>query len=259
MIEAAFETLDFDKELVVWVSGGRDSTAMALALYEHLQKNKVSADVQLITTRTWYNKLENMETLSKLSSYTGFSHKYIFYRGTGEFRAGKIMNMSFKMIPRALEAKLFEGCSSYKKYFLCCKLLKHKPGRDYLKSIPVGSVINFLGFKRADKAVHRKARLNELRERGTYFRNLSEFYGRIYFYPLRDAENSDIDSILKRNGFEHISSSGCRICPNFLISDWAKKDPESDIMSKRAADKLGVAPRPQNQHGLIEYCSEVAQ
>ena len=257
-IDYGFETLDFDKRLILWISGGRDSTAMTLALFDYLQKTKIKANVHLITTRTWYNKLENMETVAKLSSYTGFPHKYIFYQGKGEFRAGKIMNMSFKTIPRALEAKLFEGCNSYKKYFLCCKLLKHKPGRDYLKSVPVGSVINFLGFKKADKAIHRKWRLNEIREKGTFFRNLSEFYGHIYFYPLRDAEVEDIDSILERHGFKHISSSGCRICPNFLISDWAKKDPASDVLSKRAAEKLGVVPRPANQHSLSEFI-EVTQ
>ena len=97
-MDFGFETLDFKKQLILWVSGGRDSTAMALALYQYIQTTKIEANVLLITTRTWYNKLDNMETVAKLSSYTGFPHKYIFYKGTGNLRAGKIMNMSFKTI-----------------------------------------------------------------------------------------------------------------------------------------------------------------
>ncbi len=252
-LDFGFETLDFKKQLILWVSGGRDSTAMALALYEYIQTTKIEANVLLITTRTWYNKLDNMKTVAKLSSYTGFPHKYIFYKGTGNLRAGKIMNMSFKTIPRALEAKMYEGCNSYKKYFLCCKLLKHKPSRDYLKEIPVGSVVNFLGFKKADKAIHRKARMNELRKWDTFFRNLTEFKGHLYFYPLRDAEEVDIVTLLKKHGFNDISSSGCRICPIFLISDWSKKDPDSHEKSKRVAEKLGVDPRPEKQTGLKEF------
>ena len=253
MKDFGFQTLDFDKQLILWVSGGRDSTAMALALFEYIQKNKITPNVLLITTRTWYNKLENMETVAKLSSYTGFKHKYIYYQGTGNLRAGKIMNMSFKTIPRALEAKIHEGCLSYKKYFLCCKLLKHKPAKDYLKNIPVGTVINFIGFKKADKAIHRKGRMNELRKWDTFFRNLTEFYDHSYFYPLRDVEAVDIVDILTKHGFENISSSGCRICPNFLISDWSKKDPDSDKKSKHVADKLGVDSRPEKQTGIKEF------
>ena len=252
-IDFGFQTLDFDKQLILWISGGRDSTAMTLALYEYIQKTKITANVLLITTRTWYNKLENMETVKKLSAYTGFTHKYIFYKGTGNLRAGKIMNMSFKTIPRALEAKMYEGCSSYKKYFLCCKLLKHKPAKDYLKNIPVGLVINFIGFKKADKAIHRKWRMNELREWDTFFRNLTEFYEHQYFYPLRDVEEVDIVNLLKNHDFNDISSSGCRICPNFIISDWSKKDPDSHEKSKRVAEKLGVDRRPENQTSIKEF------
>ena len=250
MVDFGFGTLDLDKKLLLWVSGGRDSTAMALALFDYLQQTKKKANVLLLTTYTYYNKLENLAVVDRLAEYTGFPSERVYYKG--EIRAGKILNISFKTIPRAIRGKQ-EGCKSIKKYFLCCKALKHKPAKKYLKDIPVDSVINFLGFAKADKASHRGWRLSQIRDSSTFYRHLTEFYGHAYFYPLRDAEQDNIDAILDKHGFGDISSSGCRICPLFLIQDWAKKDPDSDKKSKRVAVKLGVDPRPDNQASVMEF------
>ena len=248
--ENAFLDFDFDKTLILSVSGGRDSTAMALALWDFTTLYPRDYDIRLLYETTGFNKSEATRTVKRLAEDTGWPLDIVKYQGPR--RPIDILKESFYAIPKALKIIEEGGKKTYKKVFACCNWLKKKPANDYIKSLDRDKVIIALGFKAGDKALHRIYRLKQLREWNTYFRTKANGY--TYFYPLRDAQESTIERILRRFGYGEVKSSGCAICPIFCVAKWHKKDPETDIRSRIYARRLGIDFPNHEQLTIRESC-----
>ena len=248
--ELAFKSADPSKILILSVSGGRDSTAMALSLWDFITKYPDDYNIRLLFETTGFNKVKSVHIVHRLAKMTGWPLDIVRYQGP--LKPLAILKESFYAIPKALEILQLDKNRSYKKVFKCCKLLKKKPAENHIKTFDRNKVIIALGFKDGDRARHRKYRLGQLREWDTFFR--TKVNGYTYFYPLRDCQERDIKKILKSFGFDNIESSGCSKCPIFCIAKWDKKDPEASIRSKRYAKQLGISFPNDEQTEIRDYC-----
>ena len=228
------------------VSGGKDSTAMVLQAF------KEGKEGELIYGDTRLNSPYSTETVKRLAKYTGWNLHTIRYEG--EESPITVLKDSFRKIPDAIEAMKRVG--QYRRnMFPCCQILKHKPMNDYIKSLGEEDVCLVLGLKGSDGAVHRRYRMRELREKGTFYRR--HVTGILYYYPLRDATQEDVAAILQEHGFQDTKSSGCGICPIFcLFESWRKKDPDAWRRSVQFADRLGIAHAASGQTFLTHLCME---
>ena len=252
-MKPCFDTLDFEKTIYCLVSGGRDSTAMVLDLWDFCHFHQIEPDIRLLFGDTRLNLAKSRKTLERLEQKTGFPLVVVEYEG--DKKPIEILHESFEKIPKAIELKDHEG-ATYKKVFPCCDLLKKRPMKEYFKTLDPNDIILVLGIKQGDKALHRKYRLNQLRDADTYYRKHKN-NGLLYYYPLRDCDNTDIESVLRRHDFEDVESSGCSICPIFCVADWKKKDPDTHRRSVAMAQRLGIDPRAENQLPLSIFCGEI--
>ena len=226
-------------------SGGRDSTAMIL------EAHKVGVVGTMVLGDTGFNSSKAIKVLERLSDLTGFS--LLRVKNTwSERKPIEILRESFRAIPEALE--LAKKRKSYKRVFRCCDELKKEPMKAFFKKLESDSVL-VLGIKGGDLALHRRYRMRELRDRGTFYR-LNKKTGLLYYYPLRDCEESDIDAVLEEFGFRDIASSGCQLCPISCVADWQKKDPVVWLRSVRYARHLGIDFPEGNQTELMDFCTD---
>ena len=116
-----------------------------------------------------------------------------------------------------------------------------------------------LGLKGFDGAINRFYWMCKLREKGVLYRRHRR-NGMLYYYPLRDLRDRDITAILAEWGMEHIKSSGCRLCPIFVMfPSWRRKDPETWARSVAFARKLGVDCDILHQTELEVYVEEARE
>jgi 3'-phosphoadenosine 5'-phosphosulfate sulfotransferase (PAPS reductase)/FAD synthetase len=203
---------------------------------------------------TRINRPKGREVVQRISEKTGWP--LVVARYDGDETAIAILHKSFRLIPKMIERAQMLN-KSYKTLFPCCSILKKKPMSDYIKTLTGKDVVLLLGLKGGDQALHRKYRMAQLRDQGTYYRLHSKNHI-LYYYPLRDCHQPDIERILKRFGFGDVQSSGCAICPIFCVADWRKKDPDTWHRSILMAKSLGIPLRAENQLGLEALCmSEV--
>ena len=256
-MDPSFETLDFDKKIILCVSGGKDSTAMALSLWDHCLFHQIDADISLLFGDTRINRSKGRETIKQLAEKTGWPIHTARYEG----KPLQVLHDSFRIIPKAIEQAQGHangGPKSYKTLFPCCAILKKKPMDNYIKSLQGQEVILLLGLKGGDAALHRKYRMGQLREWNTFYRRHKK-NGILYYYPLRDCQQSDIERVLKNYGFEDVESSGCSICPIFCVADWKHKDPDTWRRSMAMSERLGIPIRAENQLGIEGFCTGGAQ
>ena len=251
MNEPFFDDLDFEKSIYCLVSGGRDSTAMVLGLWDHCHFHGLEPDIRLVFGDTRVNMGSSRKTLEDLEKLT--KYPVITVRYEGKTKVMEILNASFRNIPKAIEMKDHTG-GTYKKLFPCCDLLKKRPMKEYFCTLDTDDIILLLGIKKGDKALHRKYRLNQLRESDTYYRR-HKSNNLLYYYPLRDLLDADIDGVLKRHSFLETHSSGCTMCPIFCVADWENKDPETHTRSMNKAKDLGIDIRAENQLSLEPFCT----
>lgn len=250
MMEPNFETLNFSKGIIVLASGGRDSSAMALSLADYVKEQGLDPNIRLLFGDTHLNRAKARQTIIKLQEVTGFPLDTAKYQG--ERRVIDILEESFRMIPQAIERLKFGG-KSYKTLFSCCDVLKKQPMKQFLKAQDPNQIIQLLGIKDGDLALHRKYRLSQLRELNTYYRKHKK-NGLLYYYPLRDCQEADISRILMKHGFDRTVGSGCAMCPIFCVANWDMKNPETARRSKLMAKRLGIELRAESQTGLMEFC-----
>ena len=244
IIRPDYSDIPQDKTIYFLASGGRDSTAMILEAW------KVGLQGTLILGDTGVNRHNSLMTLNRLSSVTGYPLIKVKYEG--DKRPIEILKESFHNIPLALE--LLEKDKTYKNAFPCCSILKKKPMNRFLKTRDPDNSILVLGIKAGDRALHRRYRMNQLRDRETFQRRHVKT-NLLYYYPLRDCQDSDIKEILSEFGFNGTHSSGCSLCPIFCVADWEKKNPETTRRSRLMAKRFGVDLRAENQLPLRAFCS----
>ena len=244
MIRPNYSDMPQDKTIYFLASGGRDSTAMVLEAW------KVGLQGTLILGDTGVNRPNSLMTLNRLSSITGYPLIKVKYEG--DKRPIEILKESFRNIPLALE--LLEKDKTYKNAFPCCSILKKKPMNKFLNDCNPDNSILVLGIKAGDRALHRRYRMNQLRTLGTFQRRHVKT-GLLYYYPLRDCQESDIKETLGEFGFDNTLSSGCSLCPIFCVANWEKKDPNVSLRSIRYAKRLGIDFPKGQQTELREFCT----
>ena len=246
VIRPNFSDLPKDKEVYFLASGGRDSTAFVLEAW------KLGIKGTMILGDTGVNRPSAIQTLERLEKDTGFL--LVRVKPDTDRRPIEILKDSFLRIPKALEE--LEKGRTYKRVFPCCDDLKKKPMNKWFKERDPENSVFVMGIKTGDNALHRKFRLRELRDRGTFLRRHVK-NGFLYHYPLRDCYDRDITAILKEFGYGSVKSSGCAMCPIFCVADWRKRDPDTWLRSVRYAKRLGIEFPGTDQTDLRDFCSGV--
>ena len=242
-----YSQLDRCQEHVFLASGGRDSTAMILEAWS------LGIDGWMLHGDTGIEKREALETLDRLHEQTGYSLVHV--RPT--CNVVDVLRDSFLNIPATLEANRIHGQNTRNR-FGCCEDLKHKPMNRYILSECKDAIL-VMGLKGSDGAIHRRYRMRQLKRAHTFYR-LHVTNDLLYYYPLRDCSNEDIDTVLSEFGFSKTSHSGCRVCPIFVLStNWCKRDPATWLRSRAYARKLGIRFPSDDQTEITQFCSGMTE
>ena len=211
-----------------WVSGGKDSTALVLALYD--QQVEIEGEIFLIHTNTGLRPKSATLTLQKLKKHT----KFPFIELKASFpRKANLLIESFKQLEKAEKAR--KQGKYDRRVFPCCEQLKHKPGKEFIKSTPKRQRERyvFLSAITRYESQRRAWFLNDLAKKGTYIiwnKKMHAFYG----YPFRDLfAPKETETFLRAHGFGETRHSGCRICPILILFDLYEEEPERWVRSKR--------------------------
>ena len=246
-------TVLHDRTIFLCVSGGRDSTAMALLLMDEQTDNM---NIRLLFGDTRLNSPRAREIVIRISKETGWPLDVARYEG--KEKVIEILRKSFEIIPDAIERKDFHvsgKSKSYKTLFPCCDILKKRPMKEFLKQYKKEDIVQCLGIKGGDKALHRWYRMKELREANTYQRLKKDGY--LFYYPLRDYSDIQVQEVLDSHGYQDVKSSGCVTCPIFCVADWEQKNPETYRRSLLMAKRFGIDIRAKNQLPLRAFCTGV--
>ena len=252
------------------VSGGRDSTAMVLQHHDEGKKG------ELVYGDTRLNSPAAKKVVERLAAYVNWPLHVVRYEG--DKKPIVVLRESFMKIPQAI-AYMKKTGKFRRNMFKCCDTLKHRPMNEYIKALSEhfirktrfqrlliflrirkerGEACLVLGLKGSDSAIHRIYRMRQLRELDTFYRR-HKSNGVLYYYPLRDATDSDVQEILDKHGFGDTHSSGCTICPIFcMFESWRKKDPDAWRRSVQFANLLGIDFPAKGQTFIPELCKEVS-
>jgi len=236
-----FSQLNQDLNIYFLVSGGKDSTAMVLEAYNQ------GIQGTLLHASTGYTLRKAYRSLKKLQKFTGYDLIKVLPKTKEGKRipSGKIIREAFLKIPAAL--KHLEDGIYRKNLFYCCRILKEKPLTDYIQNLKDSNCVLLLGIKGTDGSLHRRLRLGQLRNIGTFYR-YQKSRKALYYYPLRDTTKKEINKTLIKFGFKETHSSGCSLCPILCIfpESSAKKDYDSWERSYKFAKDLGI-PIPEER------------
>jgi len=242
-----YSQLSQDRKIFFLSSGGRDSTAMIL------EAHRQGINGIMVCSDTRVSRGGAHEVLERLAEYTGYELVFVQYQG--DKTPADILKESFLLLPVAQE-RLKTSKSSPKNSFPCCYHLKHRPMDQYLADLNKEDIVLIMGLKGGDGALHRRYRLAQIRKLDQFWRQHKK--GFLFYYPLRDCTDSDIDMILDEHGFTDVQSSGCSICPIFLVyPNMRKKDPKTWLRSVTFARRLGVEFPEAYQTQLKQFCTEV--
>jgi len=243
-----YSQLPRDRDVVFLASGGRDSTAMILDAHAK------GIHGLMLCGDTGLNRKEARDTLNTLHEYTGNPLEFARYQGSQTI--ADILKESFLKIPEALE-RLKTSKSSPKNTFSCCYHLKHRPMDLHLAALDKESIVLVMGLKGYDGALHRRYRMRQLRDLNQFHRLRQNKF--LFYYPLRDCKDSDIAMILDEHDFNAVKSSGCNVCPIFLVyQNMRKKDPMTWLRSVTFARSLGVDVDAVHQTHLMQFCKGAA-
>jgi 3'-phosphoadenosine 5'-phosphosulfate sulfotransferase (PAPS reductase)/FAD synthetase len=209
----------------------------------------------LVYGNTRLNLAGSMDSVNRLTTYVKWPVHVVRYEG--ERKPIQVLKESFHKLPQAIEHMKETGVFR-RNMFQCCNILKHGPMIKWSKQQSKDACF-VLGIKGSDGAIHRRYRMSELRERNTFYRR-HKSNGLLYYYPLRDWTQQQVEDKLREYGFSNIKSTGCSICPIFcMFESWRKKDPNTWRRSVQFADKLGVKHPAMGQQFLPQICSEITQ
>lgn len=240
-----------DRKVFFLASGGRDSTALILEAF------RLGIEGEMICANTYYNRRESLATLDDLRDYTGYKLIHAKYKyGEGDDPPGKILRDAFLVLNRMDWVRNKGGSGYRKQLFYCCNKLKHKPMTLYMRQFEKTDIVRVMGIKGGDGSFWRRYWLKQLRDQGRFWREMHDGYR--YYYPLRDCKKKDVNFILDEHGFANTKSSGCRICPIFvLFPSLRNADMETWARSTRFADQLGIEHDYSGQTRLTEFCPDM--
>lgn len=225
----------FDNKVVL-VSGGRDSSAIALDFFDSeifffalhnntgLRMPGSKKSIEKILLYAWEYVLDYFEISSK---------EYLEWRDDGK-TVRSVLDDAFSNVDKIFSN--MENKGRYDRNLLkCCDLLKKYPFNWFLRNqdyFNKDDTVIISGISPGESQ-QRRLRLAELRNRDTYLREYKH-NGFTYGYPLRDEGTTKlVDAILLKHGFEDVSGSGCVLCPVLLLFRMFDKDPIRYAKTKR--------------------------
>lgn len=215
------------KRIYCWVSGGKDSTALALSLYD--QQDQIEGEIILIHINTGLRMQSSNETLQKLKKQTKFP---LIELKPSLPSLPNILKESFRAIPDA--EKAYKEGKYDRRIFSCCTELKHKPGREFIKSIPKRERERYVFLSAITPRESRRRGwfLNDLKTKNLYHIWNTKMHA-FYAYPFRDLYSTQsTEKFLWDHDFRHTQKSGCVICPILLLFNLEYKEPIRWIRSK---------------------------
>ena len=211
--EEFWEEMTHFKNIVILVSGGKDSTYLALEF------KKRNIEASLLFNNTGLAMPESLKTLTEIMKLTGYQLHMSIAENSIE-----IVKETFKRIDLLDETIPDEV---RRKIMYCCNKLKKNPSKKLAKILYDPSDTIFIRGDRPTENRHRYARLAQIRKLGTFIRFLKTM-GYWYAFPLRDMKKPPIVKEI-----EGIKSSGCAVCPALLIYRMMKNDPKRYIASRK--------------------------
>lgn len=223
--EKFLQELELFNRIIVSVSGGVDSTAVALELHRRGYK------CELLWNNTMRSMKESRETIAKLANYTKWP-LHITIAFANQKKLTKQM--------REYVRKIIEEDLKYEKHGLrCCYHLKEKPLKLFFRSMKNNlNVINISSIAPYE-GQQRRLRMIELRKKGTFIRykRVEEIF---FGYPLRDFTHGYHGKLAENyvknyKDFRDVKSSSCHTCP--VVAMFVKldqDDPKRIERSKRA-------------------------
>lgn len=232
-----------DRPVYFLASGGKDSTAMILQAYkEGIKGTLVYGDTRL-------NSGLSKKVIGAISDHTGYP--VVVCRYNGDKRPIDVLKDAFRRIPKCIEKKKETG-TFRRNMFQCCRILKHKPMQEYLHQQEENRIV-VMGIRGYGESIHRIGHMNKLRKRNSFLHEHVELRSTVY-YPLRDLQQCDIDATLGIYGWSNVRSTGCGICPIFMVFEkWRMKDPKSFRRSLILAKRLKIKCEATMQSELSDY------
>jgi len=229
--QACIEELNKFKRIYCWVSGGKDSTAVALALHDQVDQLNGQATF-LIHSNTGLTMESSKRTLENLRKTVDFEYIELEPELKGQ-ELKELLIRSFEAIPKARQDVL--AGKYHREVFPCCKYLKHNPGRTFIKSIRLArrKKYVFISSIARYEARRRQLFLARIAHEDTFTIWNTRMHA-FYCYPLRDIGSREIiPTYLANKGFGDTVSSGCRICPIVILFDMWDLDPQGFVQSKK--------------------------
>ena len=206
---------------VVLVSGGRDSTYIALEFW----KRKIRC--HYLFNDTGLSMKSSRDTLDRLYELTKENViKFHKSKASDHCNVKEVLDSSFEKIDFIIKAKENEG-KYLRNYLYCCNKLKKKPMTDYCKNNFNSETTVLIRGDSPKENQQRFYRLSELKTKNTFIKFIKT-YGFYYGFPLRDLRIE-----VEITELENVVSSGCSICPVLLIFRMYKKDLKSYIKTKK--------------------------
>ena len=206
--------------MIISVSGGVDSTAIALALVEIGYKPTIFWNNTLLSMQHARENIIKLITENKLTMH--FSYPSIQLKEL------------FKRTKKAVANIVINKEKYNKKKIPCCYYLKEKPFAEWVKkrsypdSFFVSGIAPYEGYQRMLFTA-------KLRNRNTYV-HFHRTKNRLFTYPLRDYTNNrdriKLEKYLKKNGYK-AKRSGCKTCPVVALFPKSEEDLQRIVNSKK--------------------------
>lgn len=220
-----YQELERFQDIVVTVSGGIDSTAIALDLFERGYKFTMLYNN---TGRCMKSARETLVALFKLTKMPFIiTYPYVDQKSITEKTKDELI-------------KFFESGKIYnKKMFSCCRLLKEKPYLDWIRKNRDQSIVFILGLARYE-GMNRRIRLIQIMKQNTFLR-FKKIEKSWFIYPLRDWKDEKflVDYVRSHPGFENATHSGCVICPVLTLFEIPGEE-ERTLRSQRVFNTQAI-------------------
>lgn len=231
--KAFWDEISVFDDIIISISGGVDSSAVAIAFYIQ------GLNFELLWNNTLRSMKESRETIIQLMK-TLKKPIYILY---SPYDQKWITKRTKKKVEEIVAGKIAYN----KRNIPCCYYLKEAPVIQFAKKQTDHNIL-FISSIAGYESMQRQIRLGELRNKNTFLR-FKVREQRWFAYPLRDYTNRKqrviLQNFLAFNGFSKVRASSCYTCPILYLFE--KYIIEQDKQSKDRIErsKKVYAPRKE--------------
>jgi len=240
-----WEEIQRFKKKIVLISGGVDSTAIALEFFYRKEKCYYlhnNTGLVMKSSKDTMDKLYQKTKSNVIDFIKVDAQDYLDYFSERKKLQEKItvknvIQEAFERADTVLEVMNTKGYYD-RNIFSCCSRLKKNPMLWYLKQnkelFPIDETVIISGIASyGTESSNRKMRLSQIRNKDTFLRYHTS-KDRWYAYPLRDFRKKEVTvKRLTDNGFNDVKESGCVICPVSILFQKYNTNPKQYLSSKK--------------------------